>query len=287
MEIKLTLKSNNKTLEIGNDTSYKLVNIDGIDSGSLELNTVSNAQFDGSVVVSKRIQNRPISITVDYKGINSQEIERQNLISFFNPKNKGLLIVNYGDIERAIEYEVEGFNCKLNSIFDTISFTVDLLCPQPYWRDILESKINIALWKGMFHFPLVIPQNIGIIMGLREPSLIVNALNVGNVESGMIIEFKALGTLTNPSILNVETQEFFKVNKSMVQGEIITVNTNVGAKKVIDNLNGVETNILNLIDLDSTFLQLNVGDNLLRYDADTNLDNLEVNIYYNPFYLGV
>ncbi len=73
----------------------------------------------------------------------------------------------------------------------------------------------------------------------------------------------------------------------MVAGEIITVNTNVGAKKVIDNLNGVETNILNLIDLDSTFLQLGVGDNLLRYDADTNLDNLEVNIYYNPFYLGV
>ncbi len=766
MDIKLTLKSNNRTLEISKDTSYKLINIDGIDSGSLELNTVSNAQFDGSVVVSKRIQNRPISITVDYKGTNSQEVERQSLISFFNPKNKGLLIVNYGDIERAIEYEVEGFNCKLNSIFDTVSFTVDLLCPQPYWRDILESKINIAMWRGMFHFPLIMPSTViphtnpdstwkdlsgnlnngllsgfnfdatsgwtteglkfdsdsyvtlpslelkegtiqvnnqvatfdkdtdyrttsansnivslnttvdgvmdveiggntlqnlikaintntiaqygavaswqlfkpstvytikitnktteikqfylnefcfiapteytvqpngaiivkattlssftggqstievliknkithtqannlevvvlegdwtnkeipyfegirsvgenegnqieiiskksdtmtgdtqtltltnplrglpnnvrdiangngvtrnvgkgvfngsvsenwllagvqptgvlvvyivlnnlkpntqcisdkllssiysriysgdkniivvhqtekflmiaidntiasniagfkawlqanpvtvyyqlaiptteqlpqalklksfangtlqvntlippylsanypislggslasnvsrldlsnplittglvknyrvynkiltteeiaranttnylrgpallvdlnssykelsktGIIMGLREPSLIVNALNTGNVESGMIIEFKALGTLTNPSILNVETQEFFKINKSMVQGEVITVNTNIGAKKVIDNLNGVETNILNLIDLDSTFLQLRVGDNLLRYDADTNLDNLEVNIYYNPFYLGV
>lgn len=160
MEIKLTLKSNNKTLEIGNDTSYKLVNIDGIDSGSLELNTVSNAQFDGSVVVSKRIQNRPISITVDYKGTNSQEVERQSLISFFNPKNKGLLIVNYGEIERAIEYEVEGFNCKLNSIFDTITFTVDLLCPQPYWRDILESKINIAMWRGMFHFPLIMPSTV-------------------------------------------------------------------------------------------------------------------------------
>jgi len=287
LDIKLTLKSNNRTLEISNDTSYKLMNIDGIDSGSLEINTVSNAQFDGSVVVSKRIQNRPISITVDYKGTNSQEVERQSLISFFNPKNKGLLIVNYGEIERAIEYEVEGFNCKLNSIFDTITFTVDFLCPQPYWRDIQESKINIALWKDMFHFPLVIPQNIGIIMGLREPSLIVNALNVGNVESGMIIEFKALGALTNPSILNVETQEFFKINKSMVAGEVITVNTNIGSKKVIRNLNGVETNILNLIDLDSTFLQLRVGDNLLRYDADTNLDNLEVNIYYNPYYLGV
>ena len=286
MGIKLMLKSNNKTLEITENTSYKLVNIDGIERSNLELNTVSNAQFDGSVVVGRRIQNRPISITVDYKGEN-KEIERQKLISFFNPKNKGVLIAEYGGIERAIEYEIEDFNCKLTNIHDDLSFTVDLICPNPYWRNILESKINIALWKGMFKFPLIIPQNIGIIMGLREPSLIVNVLNTGDVESGMIIKFKALGTLKNPSILNVETQEFFKVNKSMVAGEIITVNTNVGNKKVIKDLNGIETNILNLIDLDSTFLQLNVGDNLFRYNADENLNNLEISIYYNPYYLGV
>ena len=159
MEIKLMLKSNNKTLEITENTSYKLVNIDGIERSNLELNTVSNAQFDGSVVVGRRIQNRPISITVDYKGEN-KEIERQKLISFFNPKNKGVLIAEYGGIERAIEYEIEDFNCKLTNIHDDLSFTVDLICPNPYWRNILESKINIALWKGMFKFPLIMPSTV-------------------------------------------------------------------------------------------------------------------------------
>ncbi|MFR1708167.1 MAG: phage tail family protein [Clostridium sp.] len=286
MDIKLILKSNNKTLDIAKSTSYKLVNIDGIERANLELNTASNAQFDGSVIIGRRIQNRPISITVDYKGEN-KEIERQKLISFFNPKNKGVLIAEYGGIERAIEYEIEDFNCQLTNIHDDLSFTVDLICHNPYWRNIVESKINIALWKGIFKFPLIITQNIGIVMGLREPSLIVNVLNIGDVESGMIIEFKALGTLKNPSLLNVNTGEFLKINKSMVSGEIIKVNTNVGNKKVIKDLNGIETNILNLIDLDSTFLQLNVGDNLFRYNADENLNNLEISIYYNPYYLGV
>lgn len=281
----IKLISNNKTLDISENTSYKLIEIEGIEKSEFELNTVSNAQYDGSVVVNKRLKNRPIYIKVDYKG-DKKEIERKKLISFFNPKNSGVLIISYGDMERSIVYEIEGFNCKLTNIHDDLTFMVDFLCPNPYLRDIIESKINIALWKGVFKFPLTIPKNIGIIVGLREPSLIVNVNNTGDVKCGVIIEFKALGTVSKPSLLNVNTGEYIKINKSMVAGEVITVNTNIGSKKIMQILNGVETNILNYIDLDSTFLQLNVGDNLFRYDAEANLNNLEVSIYYNPYYLG-
>lgn len=288
MDIKLTLKSNNKSIEIAKDTSYKLVNIEGIERSELELNLVDNAHYDGSFLVSKRTRNRPISITADYKGLN-KEIERKKLISFFNPKNKGVLIVNYAETEKAIEYEIEDFNCKLTNVHDDLSFTVDLICPNPYWSDITKNKVEIALWKGMFHFPLTIPKSKGIIMGLKQPSLIVNVFNKGDVETGMIIEFRAKGTLSNPSLFNVNTRESIKVNKSMVAGEVVKVNTNYGEKRIENILNGVTTNILNLIDLGSgdTFLQLDVGDNLLRYDADTNPSNLEINIYFSPKYLGV
>ncbi len=75
MDIKLTLKSNNKILEIAKD--YKLFDIEGIETAEFELNIVNNANLDGSSVISKRIQKRPISISVDYKGEN-KEIERQS-----------------------------------------------------------------------------------------------------------------------------------------------------------------------------------------------------------------
>ena len=41
------------------------------------------------------------------------------------------------------------------------------------------------------------------------------------------------------------------------------------------------------LDVDSSYLQLAVGDNLFRYSADTNAENLEVSIYHNNLYLGV
>ncbi len=287
MDIKLTLKSNNKILEIAKD--YKLFDIEGIETAEFELNIVNNSHLDGSSVISKRIQKRPISISVDYKGEN-KEIERQKLISFFNPKNIGVLIVEYGDVKRSIEYEIENFKSKLTNVYDGLSFTVDLICPNPFWTNVELNKKQIALWKGDFHFPLVIPINKGITMGHREPSLIVNVLNNGQVKTGMIIEFFARGTLSNPSLFNVNTREFIKINKGMVAGEKFIINTNVGKKKILQELNGVTTDILNYLDIvggGDTFLQLEVGDNLFRYNADSNLDNLEVNIYFSPQYLGV
>ena len=78
-----------------------------------------------------------------------------------------------------------------------------------------------------------------------------------------------------------------KINKTMAAGEIITLTTDFGNKRVESNLNGVTINAFNYIDIESTFLQLATGDNLFRYDADINIDNLEVTIYYTPQYLGV
>ncbi|EPY2279508.1 phage distal tail protein [Clostridium sporogenes] len=286
--LKLKLVSVNKTLELGNE-NYKISNIDGIEYPELELTINSNAHYDGSLVTNKRVNKRYISIQSDYKG-EGKEIERESLISFFNPKNKGKLIVDYCGLQRAIEYEVEKFNSKLINVYDDLSFIVDLTCPNPYWTDIELNKKQIALWKGDFHFPLVIPVNKGITMGHREPSLIVNVLNNGQVKTGMIIEFFARGTLSNPSLFNVNTREFIKINKGMVAGEKFIINTNVGKKKILQELNGATTDILNYLDIiggGDTFLQLDVGDNLFRYNADSNLDNLEVNIYFSPQYLGV
>ncbi|AVP61687.1 phage tail family protein [Clostridium sporogenes] len=286
--LKLKLVSVNKTLELGNE-NYKISNIDGIEYPELELTINSNAHYDGSLVTNKRVNKRYISIQSDYKG-EGKEIERESLISFFNPKNKGKLIVDYCGLQRAIEYEVEKFNSKLINVYDDLSFIVDLTCPNPYWTDIELNKKQIALWKGDFHFPLVIPINKGITMGHREPSLIVNVNNKGNVKTGMIIEFFARGTLSNPSLFNVNTREFIKINKGMVAGEKFIINTNVGKKKILQELNGATTDILNYLDIiggGDTFLQLDVGDNLFRYNADSNLDNLEVNIYFSPQYLGV
>lgn len=284
-KLKIKLISNNRELYL-DDENYSIVQVEGIDFPILELNMSSNAGYDGSILNSKRIDKRYISIQADYKGKN-REFEREKLISFFNPKTQGTLLVEYYGGVKAINYEIESFSSKITNINDKLNFNVDLVCGNPYFSDVKEKKCSIARWRGGFMFPLVIPQNKPIIVGLREPSLIVNVNNTGSVESGLIVEFKALGTLSKPSLININTNEHMKINKSMESGEVIRINTNYGSKKVIQFLKGMENDIMNYWDLTGTFLQLKVGDNLFRYEAESNIDNLEVNLYYRPLYLGV
>ena len=126
-----------------------------------------------------------------------------------------------------------------------------------------------------------------MIFGYREKSVIVDCYNAGDVSTGMRIKFMALGILTNPILLNVNTGEFIQINTTMQAGDVITVNTEYGNKGAILERNGATIDCFKDIDVDSTFMALGIGDNIYRYDAASGVDNLEVSIYYNPQYLGV
>ena len=73
----------------------------------------------------------------------------------------------------------------------------------------------------------------------------------------------------------------------MSEGEEITVTTDIGSKRVESYLNGVTTNIFNDLDIHSSFMWLDIGDNVIRYDAEEMIEQLEVYIYYTNYYLGV
>ncbi|NFL75371.1 phage tail family protein [Clostridium sporogenes] len=265
---------------------FFLQNIDGISGLKNTIYSSKGMGQDGSTNTGSTLDDR--NIVIQGAITENKELNREKLLSIINPKLKSKLIYIDGNIKKYVECMVE--TAPIIPKENNPKFQISLLCNNPYWKDYIDSKVNIALWKGDFHFPLVIPVNKGITMGHREPSLIVNVLNNGQAKTGMIIEFFARGTLKNPSLFNVNTREFIKINKGMVAGEKFIINTNYSKKKILQELNGVATDILNYLDIEGggdTFLQLDVGDNLFRYNADSNLDNLEVNIYFSSQYLGV
>lgn len=167
-------------------------------------------------------------------------------------------------------------------------FQIKGTAPNPLFSNSYESRSTIAATIANFHFPLILSENLypkGVIFGYRTESLIVNIINRGAVDVGMRIVFKAKGVLENPKLINVNTHEEFAINKSMVAEEEIEINTNVGEKGVRGRVGNADySNYFMYKDIDSTWLQLAVGDNLFRYDADSGLDNLEVFMYfYNKF----
>lgn len=286
-------------VEIKNSVINKSIVLDGV--GDFILNEEDLGVIEGTHSTSKALgqngtylnntvlESRDIPIIGSILANNEYEMEnkKKNLIDIVNPLNDLMLIRESYKIEGRPTATVK-FSSSYKENNDYLcKFMFTLFCSNPFWSDIKDTKVDIALWKGSFHFPLSIPKGKNIIMGYREPSLIVNIKNSGSIETGMIIEFRAKGTLKNPSLFNVNTQEWLKLEKEMVFGEIIRINTNFGKKRVEKYINGVTSNAFNYIKRGSKFLQLHVGDNLFRYDADENINNLEVAIYHNNYYLGV
>lgn len=247
----------------------------------------------GVYVTGTSLETRSVTIQgwVIAENESLMTIRKTTLNRFFNPQQAvDLFYKNY--VLRFLPNTSVRYSTTIAENNEVVcKFKVEGYCPDPLFAEQTESKITAASTQAMFRFPLVISREPdppgGIVFGLREPSLIVAVTNKGAVNVGMKIVFKASGTLENPSLINVDTQEFFKINKVMQAGEEITVDTIIGEKKIEGLLNGVKGNYFKYRDLDSTWLQLRVGDNLFRYDAEENVDALEVYIYFNNKYLEV
>jgi hypothetical protein len=110
--------------------------------------------------------------------------------------------------------------------------------------------------------------------------------NPGDVPCGCVIVFKAIGTVTNPEIMNVDTGEVMRLLTTMTADEEISVYTHFAGKRIVLTRGGFCQNAFEYMDTASTFIQLTPGINTLRYDAADNLDLLEVTVFYKPQMLG-
>lgn len=266
---------------------YHLNEVNGISDVRNTIYTINSAGQDGDTYLGNRIESREIEIVGSIKERDKGRMQeyRRKLIRILNPQYAATLAYEYGDFKRVI-------GCKTDSapVFSRRAifqdFTVQLLCPNPFWRRENETRDDIATWFGCFTFPLEILHD-GWEIGTREPSLIVNVYNDGDVQTGIRAEFRALGIVKNPSLLNVDTQEFIKMNVTLEAGDVLSISTGYGRKEVSLKRRGIVSNAFRYMDVDSTYLQLAAGDNLFRYDAESNLENLEVSIYHDDLYLGV
>jgi len=252
---------------------------------------------DGDTYLGNRILARDIEIIGRINARNKEETQklRRELSRILNPQFNAKLIYDLGGFRRVISCKVDG---ALDFIRQPVleQFTIQLSCLHPFWREESETQQDIAAWIGGLEFPtpngLEIPIEGTWEVGFRQPSLIVNVINRGDVRAGMQIAFRAQGALSGPSLLNINTGEFVKLGTisqpfHMIAGDVVTVTTGYGEKGVILRRQRDETSAIRFLDIDSTYLQLEVGDNFFRYAADVNADNLEVTIRHNNFFLGV
>lgn len=285
--------SRGESLEFGTDSIY-FCNVSkdagGIAGVASVIYSTNSMGQHGDTYVGQRIEARDIDILGH---INTRDKEqalrlRRLMLKTLNPELGGTLVYEYGGFKRVIDCRLFG-EPKIERKNVLYEFAIQLECLNPFWREEQETKEDIASWVPAWHFPCAIEKEgkKGMVFGYRSESVIVDCYNEGDVSTGMRVRFKALGEVTNPVLLNVDSGEFIQINTMMLAGDIIEINTKYGSKGAKLIRGGEETDYFRFIDVDSTFMQLAIGDNNFRYDAASGVNSLEVAIIYSKEFLGV
>lgn len=270
--------------------------VSGLSDVENEIFSTSGINQAGATYLGYHIAEKDIEI-VGYINERDKAVIREyrhKLNHALNPAYSGRLVYTHDSYSRKI-------NCRVNSApkFTVeggfLKFTIALLCLNPFWTDEAESHAQIATWIGGMEFDSVDGLQITNSaedpqweISYRLPTLITNVENKGDAVTGLTIVFIAQGAVSRPGLIDVKTQEYLQINMDMQAGEEITVKTGYGEKSVTyKNQAGEITDIFRYLDINSTYLQLAIGDNPYRYYAAGGEDNLNVTIKHNNLYLGV
>lgn len=268
-------------LQLSQNTNYNITSIEGLDPPQANVNIAENANFDGGTEKNSRLNTRNIVLTIvlEYP----VEANRIALYKYFRAKKKCKLFYTNGARSVRTEGIVESFSCNAWSKKEIAQ--ISILCPNPYLIDTEQQDVSFSVVEALFEFPFSI-EAAGVEFSRMEYNK-EETIIAGDIETGMDIQFIAVGSATNPTLYNTETLESLKVNISLVKGDVLRVNTTRGQKSITYTHEGVTTNVINDLEPGSTWLQLQAGENKLLYTADLNAENLIVRIEYNNLYEGV
>lgn len=281
--------------------------LDVVNFGEVPVNYTTNKFINqmGSTVSHQDVSERAIEIIGNIIADSEIEMSERKIFlnKFFNPiETFTAKYKNYTidfRLESSIKYTVE--EQTNNEV--VCNFKIEGIAHYPLFLDEEETNGIIAGYQPMFHFPIILREDLhnevppalqkqrGVIFGKKNKDTKVAIIsNSGDVEVGMeIIIIATGGTVENPKIINISTGEFFEINKTMVNGEVIRINTELGKKGVIGSIDGGETftNYFMYKSLDSTWLVCRKGANSFEYEAVSGEDNLQIDVKYTSAYMEV
>lgn len=257
----------------------KILQASGLSEISTTYNTTGNASSNGSIIIGRNTDSRSIVLVCSIGKKNADYIMR-----YFKPQNKFVLYVGDRKINCVCELSKLSYD---DGYYLDPYITLELFCPDPYFYDTSDFGKNIAGIMPMFGFPWRVTKASGITFGYRIFSDRTIFSNKGDAPVGLKIIFVAArGYAENISIENLRTGQFVKVNLNLNKGDKLEISTVTGKNpsEIYIKKNG--ENAFSHIDRLSDFFTLDIGDNLLKYDAETGSTNLDAYLYYTPVYVN-
>ena len=270
------IAANGLTLDLFNDAYFDTTNIDGLTTANATLATTTTPTVDGDTI--NNIQGNPRTIIFDFKVKTGVDVEtcKRHILNVIKWKQKGTLQLTQGTGEEQRIIKIDGViqTVDMPRFNNNVTMQVVLYCSNSLFEDLNAIVIEISRIIDAHHFPVVFPNGSPIALGVIDQEMQKSYVNDGDAATGVIITITALGNVTNPVIS--KAGQFIGVNDSLVNGDVVVIDTNKGHKTITKN--GVS--ILNKIKAGSTFIQMETGDNVFVINADSGAGNMYFNITF-------
>lgn len=282
-----------------NSFSNKIVvsSIGGLDGVNSDLIQTQGATQDGSTIQQVSVQPQTFSISGEILG--TVEPIRQQFYRVFPSKTGGYL---YYDDDFKKRVEVKTAPVISSHLFNGF-YQLSLVAPYPYWTTSNDVRIDLVGMEAMFKFPVnysdpqMIEGSNAHIFGKRNESQFIPVENNGHVPAKWKAIFVAKSEVVNPSISKVPINsasslpQTIKIGTAqnpytMQAGERITLDTTKRSVTVVSDVGGVEKNIFGSFDLNSDLFELDLGTNIIMFDADVNRPALYPALIPNYAFIG-
>lgn len=271
-------------LTFGMNSPFTISEIEGLNPAPANIITSELALMDGAMFNSAKVTMRTLNIAfaIEY------DAAANRLEVFKVLKSKQYVKVIYTSRYRNVY--IEGYIASIDITYFEMKqiVTCSIICPSPYFKaaqeivDILQNIISA------FHFPFASTAAPQLVFSYFSNDVGITVDNEGDVDCGMTITLYARNTVTNPKIFDYITQDFFGLNYTMQQADLITIDTRKGQKSVTLLRDGVESNIFNSVMQGSTWLQLAANGSTYVYEVGSgNLGDLQVTFAHYNLYEGV
>ncbi len=266
---------------------FRYLSSDGFGGTDNEIQTRRGAYQDGTTLQTVRLSPRTLMIrflalAADRAGV---EQKRRRIAAAFNPRYApGTLVWTQED---GTQYAL-----RCVALSGSPSFTpgrqaqgrvwqeviVDLQAPDPCWFDAEATTLPLAGLTGGLAFPASFPASFAV----QGSTMVV--LNAGDIAAPVRIQIP--GPCLNPVVENLTTGEQIALTLEVDAGEMIVIDTTYGSLFCrLQAANGTQTNAMRHLTPDSTFWQLQPGENIVTFSAPSG--SVEVSIEYASRYTGV
>lgn len=249
---------------------------DGIDTLSVTHSEAQGINQVGSTIQSSNVQSRPITINGRLVGAYQSDL-KPRLLSVVRPDLSARLYADdyYLAVRPTATPVIEGRD-------NNAAFQFSLIAAYPYWQKDGSASATLSGIQKMFKFPWNISRTYQF--GKVVQAQFINIINDGQVPIPYTATFTALETVVNPKLIEASTNNYLLLNKTLVPGEKVVVEITHERTYVNSSVDG---ECRGALDLGSSFFRLAVGDNVIKPEATSGKNVLQVDIDFAVEIVGV